>query len=211
MFCSLEEAFNGPPVQKDKKKKRPQDPDRQGTAAPTPAAMSAAMPKSGSTLLRPEANDIDAGFPLPGESADGEAWQKAFTLEPSSTAALTLPAPSWPMPGQQVPTLWRQAVAQSQSLAQTQSQTQSQSQTNNSLDFAQRLDKLTAQLDSLTGGVNNGPGNNADLFLFVAVGLLLLLAIDSLLRFAIYMGTAKNRTAGGGVRGRWARWHARFK
>ena len=67
------------------------------------------------------------------------------------------------------------------------------------MDFTQRLDKLTKQLDSLTGVGNVTMQGTAELFLFVAIGLLLLLAIDTLLRFAVHMvsATGKRRLKGG--------------
>lgn len=209
MFCSLEEAFSGPeaPVkEKDKKKRRHA---MEQTSAVAAAAAASTTTGSPSLLAPPQPNipppmgappaaitpaggrlqatDNDAGFPLPGESADGEEWTKAFTLEPSMHAASTLAPPPWSVQG--APTLWREAAAAFPATA-VHPPSQIQAAPMN-MDFTQRLDRLTKQLDALTGGSNSMNGT-AELFLFVAVGLILLLAIDTLLRFAVHLvgGTA---------------------
>jgi hypothetical protein len=65
-----------------------------------------------------------------------------------------------------------------------------------------RLDALTRQLESLT--TPTPLQSTAELFLFVAIGLLILLAIDSLLRFAsgsMRSGRVGRVVVGGGGRG----------
>ena len=221
MFCSLEEAFSGPeaPVkEKDKKKRRhameqtsaaasastttgsPSPPSQPNIPPPMGAPPAAITPAGG----RLQATDNDAGFPLPGESADGEAWTKAFTLEPSMHAASTLAPPPWSVQG--APTLWREAAAAFPAFPATAVHPPSQIQAAPmNMDFTQRLDRLTKQLDALTGGSNSMNGT-AELFLFVAVGLILLLAIDTLLRFAVHLvggaatGTGKSKVMMGGRR-----------
>ena len=231
-FCSWDEAFSGPDtaIGKDKKKKSrhvPSEPTEPKEPVPAPmrSAADSAPGPSGNIGSGPgpgsghgsrlPAQDIDVGFPLPGESADGEAWTRAFTLEPSQTAALTLQAPKWtgPAPVSGGSTLWR-AQHQMQQMQQNQ---QNQQQViapavHQTMDFTQRLDKLTKQLDSLTGVGNVTMQGTAELFLFVAIGLLLLLAIDTLLRFAVHMvsATGKRRLKGGSSSGsRWLRWKMR--
>jgi hypothetical protein len=56
------------------------------------------------------------------------------------------------------------------------------------------LDVLTRQLENLTAPTQIQ--GTAELFLFVAIGLLLLLAIDTLLRFAVAAGTAVLQSGG---------------
>ena len=60
-----------------------------------------------------------------------------------------------------------------------------------------RLDALTRQLESLTAPAPLQ--STAELFLFVAIGLLILLAIDTLLRFAVRMASGAVRMSGGGL------------
>jgi hypothetical protein len=63
-------------------------------------------------------------------------------------------------------------------------------------ELSARLDALTRQLESLT---TPAPlQSTAELFLFVAIGLLVLLAIDTLLRFAVRMASGAVRMSGGG-------------
>jgi len=169
--------------------------------------MQSAPPTSSGNRLQ-ATNDVDAGFPLPGESADGEAWTRAFTLEPSQAAALTLQAPQWQAAGvvSGSPTLWREAAPTKAESGESKSQ----------MDFVQRLDRLTKQLDSLTGVSGSTMQGTAELFLFVAIGLLLLLAIDTLLRFAVHMvsSVGKRRIrglqTGGGGNSRWLKWRSRL-
>lgn len=137
-------------------------------------------------------------FPLPGESADTEEWAKAFTLEPSANPGIPVPRFS-PVSVQGKSNLWRQIPvppAPSPMPAET-SVTDRLAAV--PTDIGHRLDVLTRQLDSLTGAGPSAMQSTAELFLFVAIGLLLLLAIDTLLRFA---ASFAQRGARGGARGR---------
>jgi hypothetical protein len=209
-FCALEEAFTGPALMQpgDKKKKQRSkdrqfeqyvpvalpsqpDPDRPAALAPTPSPMMGAP--SQAVLARLESTDSAAAsqfFPLPGESADSEEWQKAFTLEGSATPG---PYPQ-PMANGAIPvagrsTLWRDipqpAVAAGTALSPMAIPGE----------ISARLDQLTRQLESLTGPAPMQ--TTAELFLFVAIGLLLLLALDTLLRFATSMNAPKRMRGGG--------------
>jgi hypothetical protein len=66
-------------------------------------------------------------------------------------------------------------------------------------DVHQRLDALTRQLDSLTSA--SPMQSTAELFLFIAIGLLFLLAIDTLLRCATSVALAAKGHYRGGSRG----------
>jgi hypothetical protein len=61
-------------------------------------------------------------------------------------------------------------------------------------DIQKRLDALTRQLDSLS--VGSPMQSTAELFLFIAIGLLLLLALDTLLRFATTIALTKAKHGG---------------
>ena len=156
---------------------------------------------------------MDDLFPLPGDTGTSDEWQQAFTLEGS-----LVPQPQGLRADGSVsvagkPTLWRQvgapAVAPFQRApANVPLQTMA---TNESLapiptELSQRLDVLTRQLESLTTPTQLQ--GTAELFLFVAIGLLLLLAIDTLLRFAVTAGSAVMR--GGGRRMRVGRGRLRW-
>lgn len=196
-FCSLDEAFAAVPVPGKKTKKERKelaategfvpnqlstsaDPDR---PAARPGPVPSVMQGSAGSGARLEAdNSSQEFFPLPGETAAPEEWAKAFMLEPSQAAVVTPPTrfrgPSAirdreaPVPVNGLPTLWRDAAA---AVAPVTS------------DISARLDTLTKQLESLT--TPTPMQSTAELFLFVAVGLLILLAIDSILRFATSMVT----------------------
>lgn len=65
-------------------------------------------------------------------------------------------------------------------------------------DIHQRLDALTRQLESLTGAHTANPMNStAELFLFIALGLLFILAMDTLLRCATSIALASRQRGGG--------------
>ncbi len=158
------------------------DPDRPAARpGPVPSAMQGAA-GSGARL---EADGSQEFFPLPGETAAPEEWAKAFMLEPSQAAVVAPPtrfrgpsaireAVTAPVPVNGLPTLWRDAAAVVAPVTS---------------DISVRLDTLTKQLESLTAPTPMQ--STAELFLFVAVGLLILLAIDSILRFATAMVTRK--------------------
>ncbi|NCY21026.1 hypothetical protein EBX31_03600 [bacterium] len=211
-FCALEEAFAGPPNPPangaKKKHRRPKpalmegfvptpEPDRPMMAAPPPAAeiLKAPVPESGGGRVPADGVQLDDLFPMPGDTGDPDAWEKAFTLEGSK---LPGPAPrsdgSIPVGGQ--PTLWRQipvpTVVPSAAPVSTLAPIPG--------DINTRLDALTRQLEALTAPAPLA--TTAELFLFVAIGLLVLLAIDTILRFATTMATASATSRGGG-RWRW--------
>jgi hypothetical protein len=133
-------------------------------------------------------------FPLPGETADPDQWAKAFTLEGSQMPQMmpqmirkpeAPPADKWRAAAAAAayPTIGGPAPASIPS------------------DIQQRLDTLTKQLESLT--VVTPMQSTAELFLFIAIGLLFLLAMDTLLRCATTVALAKNTGAlqrGGGFR-----------
>jgi len=213
-FCALEEAFTGPALMQtgDKKKKQRSkdrqfeqfvpvalpsqpDPDRPAAMAPTPSPMMGAP--SQAVLARLESTDAASAsqfFPLPGESAGSEEWQKAFMLEGSAA-----PAPQ-PMANGAIPidgksTLWRDIPQPSVVAGTTLSPMAIPGE------ISARLDQLTRQLESLTGPAPMQ--TTAELFLFVAIGLLLLLALDTLLRFATSMNAPKRMHGGAAPRLRW--------
>ena len=189
-FCSLDEAFTGPvmPVKKKKDKGRKEG-FVPGPLSGTPLSeqsvpepMGAPRSESGA---RPDAavalNDF---FPIPGETGD---WDKAFMLEGSD---VPLPRPDGAVPVAGKSTLWRQVPVPpvQQVLAGPTG------------DIHQRLDTLTRQLESLT--TSTPMQSTAELFLFIAIGLLFLLAIDTLLRCATSIALATKRV--GRVSRRWS-------
>jgi len=217
VFCSMEEAFNGPlvpsggaplfPGQKPPKHKRRKDgiesfvsppppPDRQVTPAPEPQvlrgpAVSEQQPVGGSGSGGNSSLDGGVGlqefFPLPGETAGTDEWTKAFTLEPSAHPGIPVPRFDGSVPVNGKPTLWRQipvppvAANELAPLGQAGAAFAAAAPA----DIMQRLDALTQQLEGLTKP--NAGQSTAELFLFVAIGLLVLLAVDTLLRFATHI------------------------
>lgn len=213
-FCSWDEAFAGPvmppPGGKKKKTSRsgttkepagqvvemfapgplPGAPEMGERMAHAPEVLRGPPPSMGGGKLD-EGVNIQDFFPLPGETAEPEEWAKAFTLAPSS-----MPAPQRPDGAISVigkPTLWRNIPeppvpmpsASTDQLAVVPS------------DINQRLDMLTRQLESLT--TPTPLQSTAELFLFVAIGLLILLFIDTILRFATNMAAQKMMTGGGSI------------
>jgi len=196
VFCSLEEAFSGPANPGKSKKKRTikegfvpgalggsPDPDR-------PAEIPPVEPMNGPTSSvsagHPEAAAAQGTFfPLPGETAEPEEWSKAFMLEPSGIPQLRADG-SAPVNGKS--TLWRKVPVPASAATTSGFPVEG--------DVYKRLDALTKQLESLT---QSKPMNStAELFLFVAIGLLLLLAVDTLLRFATAIALAGGRAMKGG-------------
>ena len=229
-FCNLEEAFLGPiVVPGPSKKKKRRDGGGVGiehfVAPPlssTPAAtqeheeqesvpvMQGPPPPGNHKLQAGSASDLESFFPLPGETAEPEEWQKAFVLQPSQipqpiqqqmqrkTLVPMLTNGAVAVNGQS--TLWRQIpepVPQPVVGAPVPSE------------INKRLDALTRQLESLT--TPTPLQSTAELFLFVAIGLMILLAIDSLLRFASGSMQGGSRVVGrvGGGRVGW-RSHSRW-
>lgn len=187
------------------------DPDRPAQHPPPPADLlqGPLPPVQGNGRLDAHQPPRGGGelFPFPGETSEPEEWARAFTLEGSGFPAATGGAVS--VDGQ--PTLWRQVPrpAGSQPIELSRDSV---------AEIHRRLDKLTKQLEemgspvasSIASWTPSGVSSNADLFLFVAIGLLFLLAIDTLLRFATARtvgGSVKAMSGGGGRRGG-GRWRA---
>jgi hypothetical protein len=229
-FCSLDEAFGPVVAQPGKKTKKTvirkegdesvvvegfvpsqlptgpavsagMDPDRPAARpGPAPPAMQGA---SASGIRLEAGSGAQEFFPIPGETAQPEEWAKAFMLEPSQAATISQPqisrfrGPSAireavvPAPVNGLPTLWRDASAAVAPI---------------SSDISARLDTLTKQLDSLTTATPMQ--STAELFLFVAIGLLILLAIDSILRFATAMVSRNGGGQRGGARRMGGRWRS---
>ena len=187
-YCAFDEAFTGPVVPKKSTKARTVPPQMAGAPAPTQGEVPEAMRGSTDQGM---VGRLDSGaatqdfFPLPGETAAPEEWQKAFTLEGSD-----MPRPDRAVIVAGKSTLWRN-IATPVPVPPTQTATPIASE------VGQRLDMLTRQLESLTAPTPMQ--STAELFLFVAIGLLLLLAIDTLLRFATSMAS-KQQSGGGGFR-----------
>ena len=190
VFASLDEAFNGPVNPGKHKKKRagkeiPEalggspDPDR---PAEIPPVEPLAAPQSSVGSGHPEAAIAQNNFfPLPGESAEPEQWSNAFMLEPSKIPQFRADG-SVPVNGKS--TLWRKVPVPP-----------STSPKPGDSDVYKRLDALTKQLEELTKV--KPMQSTAELFLFVAIGLLFLLAIDTLLRFATTIALSGPRMRGG--------------
>jgi hypothetical protein len=218
-YCSLEEAFTGPvmqPAPPGKKKKTrtkegfanpsvPQqlsgapDPDRPAERPP-PANDILESPQSGGAKLTGNGVALDDMFPLPGETADTESWERAFMLEPDWTKTHNMKniVGGTPAPLNGAPTLWRQIPEPApiqQSTGMIEPMVPIPSELN------RRLDALTRQLESLT--TPTPLQSTAELFLFVAIGLLLLLAIDTLLRYATKMSSSARMSSVGGGKYSW--------
>ena len=200
-FCSLDEAFAGPAMPGKKQKKEKKEgfvpaalsgtPEARNTLAPMshPPSDSAANPDAAVAL-----NDF---FPLPGETAQPEEWAKAFTLEGSD---MPLPRPDGAISVAGKSTLWRKVPVPPELHTVNPSVGTS--------DIHQRLDSLTRQLESLTS--TTPMQSTAELFLFIAIGLLFLLAMDTLLRCATSIAVAARqglKSGGGRVSGLRRRWH----
>lgn len=189
VFASLDEAFNGPVNPGKHKKKRTDkevpgalggspDPDRP-SEIPTVDPIGPPMASVGSG--HPDAAVSQSHFfPLPGETAEPEEWAKAFMLEPSKIPQFRADG-SAPVNGKS--TLWRKVPVPSPPTRPGDS------------DVYKRLDALTKQLEELTQV--KPMQSTAELFLFVAIGLLFLLAIDTLLRFATSIAVGGRLMSGG--------------
>jgi len=145
-------------------------------------------PEPPANSSRPEPAATGDLFPVPGD------WSKGFMLEGSG---MPLSRPD----GVSVagkPTLWRDVPVTPVQTTQN--------------DINRRLDALSRQLESLTTNVAATPmQSTAELFLFVAIGLLFILALDTLLRCATSVAVARGGSRGlvggframrGGVMGR---------
>lgn len=205
VFAPLEEAFQGEVVMQPGEKKKKRSKDRQfETFVPTPLQSSpdpdrpaaiAAIPPPLKGPVQAQVVKLESQgathdlFPLPGNTAEPEEWQRAFMLEGGGVVAPQVP-PRYVRPNGAVAvdghsTLWRQIP--SPSVAETVATMPA--------DVTARLDQLTRQLESLTTGTPMQ--STAELFLFVAIGLLLLLAVDTLLRFSASL--ARRKQMGGGL------------
>lgn len=159
-------------------------PDRQVTPPPAPEVLKGPTAEE----QRPSGAQLDSGnglqdfFPLPGETAGDEEWTKAFTLEPSNNPGIPVPRFDGSISVAGKPTLWRQIAAPHVAANELAPAAGSLGLAPAPSEITQRLDTLTRQLESLT--TPSAAQGTAELFLFVAIGLLLLLAIDTLLRFA---------------------------
>ena len=183
VFCSIDEAFSGPVMPQPKKKKSRSNRDTEGFQNVPPQLASNPMQNSEILQSSPpasninkleSANPLSEFFPLPGNTADTDEWSKAFTLQPTQ-----LPRPaSNPFVADGKSTLWREAARQEPVAISTPLETVAPLPA----EINRRLDALTRQIESLT--TPTPLQSTAELFLFVAIGLLLLLAIDTLLRFA---------------------------
>jgi hypothetical protein len=230
-FCTLDEAFAGPSMgaANGTKKKSKQgrtggkegfvpgplsgtpDPDRPAVVPPPPAndVLSSGPPsdRSAAQMESGVAMKLDSLFPLPGETGGVDEWEKAFMLDGSQAPSIRPDgfAPAMVAGG---PTLWRQAAAlvpaAVPTIAAAPVKTIESTLAGIPADVTHRLETLTRQLESLT--TPSPMQGTAELFLFVAIGLLLLLAIDTLLRFAVSVAKGSgplNRKMMGGARGHW--------
>ena len=178
-FCSLEDAFNGPeiPGKKDKKSKKkeyvvPGVPEDKDVNVPDP------MGHPPATSSRPEPAASGDFFPVSGD------WSNGFTLEGSGIPAIRPDGVK--VAGK--PTLWRDVPVQAPTPTQA-----------NQNDINRRLDALSRQLEALTTNVAATPmQSTAELFLFVAIGLLFILALDTLLRCATSVAVARGGYRGSG-------------
>lgn len=208
-YCSLEEAFMGPqpPPKLPKKKKTKEgfvpgplsgqaDPDRMAMPPPPANDILEGPPTSSAPN---DAVKLDELFPLPGDTGEPEAWQKAFTLEGSQVPLQPQMRQDGSVAVAGQSTLWRQIPVPAPSVAVEKMATIPS-------DINQKLESLTRQLETLS--TPTPLQGTAELFLFVAIGLLMLLAIDTLLRFAVMIGRGGRKMSGGGyrIRGPRGRW-----
>ncbi len=184
------------------------DPDRPSVVPPPPANDVLTGPPMDRAVAQMESGSavkLDDLFPLPGETGSLNEWEKAFTLDGSQVPSLR-PNGAAAIAGG--PTLWRQAAAlvprATAPLAAAGGSPMTESMSAMPSEVSTRLETLTRQLESLT--TPSPMQGTAELFLFVAIGLLLLLAIDTLLRFAVSVanaaGAGSKKMVGGGGR-RW--------
>jgi hypothetical protein len=134
---------------------------------------------------------------MQGNNAEPEAWQKAFLLGNMSSS---VPKPSFQV--DQKPTLWRSIPKLVAPDIAASSSVDSLAPITGPDEINRRLESLSKQLDALT--LVTPMQNTAELFLFVAIGLLLLLAIDTLLRYASATAAAvapSLQVMSGGARG----------
>ena len=172
------------------------DPDRPAQRPP-PANDILSSPASNGRLDSFSSSPSDF-FPMQGNNAEPEAWQKAFLLGDMSSS---VQKPSFQV--DQKPTLWRSITKPVTSAISSTSTAfvDTLAPITGPDEIGRRLDSLSKQLDSLT--FVTPMQNTAELFLFVAIGLLLLLAIDTLLRYASATASSSPlQVMSGGYRGR---------
>lgn len=194
---------------KSKTKKKPSVPP---ALDPVPSPGSSVPPmasQGGSGANLPPANGpITEGFALPGDTASSDEWEKAFTLAPSSTA---LAGFSGGFLGSVdgAPSSWRKIpspVPSTSSLVTSNNllpPISPSSLSNIPYDIQRRIDLLAQQLEGITG--STPMQNTAEIFLFIAIGLLFILAVDTLLRFTTQIALRsfslkKMKWSGGGRR-----------
>ena len=198
-YCALDEAFLGPPGPgsgpdgqvKRHKKVRPKEVPQPLPDVPSSEKndlLQGVPADQAGPVNRLKAQESDSFFPLPGET---DSWEKAFMMDSDFTKTL-----KQPVAGE--PTLWRQIQPAPPMGAPPQVHASEPIHTPTTVwsDMNKRLDTLTKQLESLTSTTNNQ--STAELFLFIAIGLLLLLFVDTLLRYA---GTIKRDGYQGGYQG----------
>lgn len=203
MYCSLDDAFNGPMIPPganaaSKKKKKMKEPmtGSQAVFVPGEPDRFAEKPSIPNDVLespqtQAQAKPIvpsmeDNFFPLPGETSTPDAWQKAFMLEPDWTKSHSMSNGSDTISVDGKPTLWRQiAPVPGPSSAPAASMPSTSVQSKNYPDIQRRLDEITQQIEAIA--IPTHLQSTAELFLFVAIGLVLLLAIDILLKYATIM------------------------
>ena len=187
--------------------KAPVDPDRPAER-PEPSNDVLASPGHGlQSRLEAAGSGSSDFFPMQSDGGEPEAWQKAFLLND-----IQVPKPTFSVQGR--PTMWRsiqKPVMDTRNAVAAASSSVVSALAPIPDEISRRLDSLTRQLDSL---VTPTPmQGTAELFLFVAIGLLLLLAIDTLLRYATATATTLRPfngstglqvLAGGGGGRRWA-------
>jgi hypothetical protein len=198
-YCALDEAFLGPvgvePSRRPKKNRIAKDappplPDQPTSETPAEHKDDLLVGAPTGPVNRLKAQDMTNFFPIPGDS---DSWEKAFMME--SDFSKTLPRPEI-VAGK--PTLWRQITPTAPPLPPSMGPSTVTATPPMPVpvdvwsDMNKRLDTLTKQLDNLTSTANTQ--STSELFMFVAIGLLLLLAIDTILRFA---STATTSQSGG--------------
>ena len=192
-YCSFEDAFVVPTQIPKKKKVKAKDipgnldPDRISLRPPPVAEV---LQSSSENVPTATANTIDF-FPLPGETAGVDAWEKVFMLEPDWAKSHGLPSSSTDGKSN----LWR-------SIPPVQHDKPDNQPSNPTMAaMSEKLENLSRQLEMLS--IPTTTQSTAELFLFVAIGLLILLIIDTLLRYATTI--ASSRIMIGGKHMRYAR------
>jgi len=175
-YCALDEAFLTASDQTPLKRHKKVRPKVPGALPDVPQETTEKVDDVLAAPISPP--DVDF-FPASGNPG-GDSWETAFKVE--NDYAKTVQRPVFDVDGKN--TLWRK-IDNSAVAPVVPAHSMDAPTYNPSLwkDINQRLDTLTKQLENLTVA-SPGPQSTAELFLFVAIGLILLLAIDTLLRFA---------------------------